>query len=61
MDPYITQQLLNMKASVRLIQQNIHWAVRDDNSYISRQEGRVVLKMDKAVTKFLKELDRLSE
>lgn len=59
MNPYIQLQIINMCATVRNCQQDCHWAAEKDDGVVSKEESRVLKKIDAAVAKFTRELERL--
>lgn len=59
MNPYISAQITNMKASVNNCCEACHWAAREDDSMADPKEHATLKKIDKAVERFLRELDKI--
>lgn len=59
MNHYINAQITNMKAMVKTFQQSCRMAAVQDDGTISREEEKLLKKINAAAERFTKELDNL--
>lgn len=59
MNHYIKAQIINMKAMVKTFQQSCRMATAQDDGTVSREEEKLLKKINAAATSFIKELDKL--
>lgn len=59
MNPYIAAQITNMRATVNNYRETCHWAACKDDRVTDPEEYAVLKKIDKAVERFLRELDKI--
>ena len=60
MSDYLKTEILNMKLMVNGFQQRLEYAAVRDDERISDEERKTMKRINKAVSRFLKDLDRLS-
>lgn len=60
MNDFMKTEILNMKLMVNSFQQRIEYAAFQDDERISDEERKTMKRINKAVSRFLKDLDRLS-
>lgn len=59
LNPYIWAQIVNMKATVNNCRQACQWAARKDDNIVDAEERKALKKIDAAVERFIRELDKI--
>ena len=60
MNPYMNAEILNLRLTLNTYLQRIQYASIQDDEKISPQEAKAIKRIEKAMNRFAKELDKIT-